>query len=208
MSAPRRRRDAPIDWAEVRARVARAMAATEEALRPSPEQARRIMDERARALARVPPAARPGAERIELVTFALANERYAVEMRCVREVARLVDVTPVPGTPDFIVGVTNLRGTVLAVIDLGRLFDLPRKGLTDLARIVVLGTDVAEFGVLADEVLGQLDLAAADILEAPAGAAGGGRAHVRGVTRDALIVLDGEALLKDERLFVEDKKAD
>lgn len=206
MSATKSRRRSPIDWDLARERLARARTATEEVLRPSPERARQIMDARARALARVPGEERPAGVRIDVVKFALASERYAVETRYVREVVRFVDFTPVPGTPDFVVGVTNLRGSVLAVIDLGRFFSVPRKGLTDLSRVVVLGEGRAEFGVLADEALGQAGLAAADILEPPGEVSGIGRAYLRGVTREAQIVLDGAALLRDQRLFVQDER--
>ncbi|MGH7437452.1 MAG: chemotaxis protein CheW, partial [Polyangiaceae bacterium] len=83
---------------------------------PTPAEAKRILDERAQRLAR-PPAEepRPG-ESLVLATFALASERYAIEARFVRQIVRFVDFTPIPGAGDFLVGVTNLRGEVLAVI--------------------------------------------------------------------------------------------
>jgi hypothetical protein len=114
------------DWAEVRARLDRAGAATAEALRLSPERARAVLEERARALARVPPAEYAGAV-LEVVTFDLAGERYALETRHVRAVVRLGEHTPVPGAPDFLVGVLNLRGEVLAVMDLGKVLGLARR---------------------------------------------------------------------------------
>ena len=200
--SPDRRRTS-IDWAAVRERLARAQAATEAALRPSPEQARRILDERARALVRPAADAEPIGERLDAVVFGLAGERYAIATGYVREVARLTDFTPIPGCPDFVVGVTNLRGSVVMVVDIGRFFDMPRKGLTDLSRIVVLGRDQAEFGVLVDEALGQQALALADILEPPGEVAGIGRDYLAGVTGEALIVLDGAALIDDRRLYVE-----
>lgn len=199
------KRGKPVDWVVVRERLARSEAATEEALRPPPERARQIMDERARVLARVPTEARHAGDWIEVITFALASERYALETRYVREVIRLIDFTPVPGTPDFVVGVTNLRGSVLPVVDLRQFFNVPRKGLTDLSRVIVLGTERVEFGVLADEAREQTDLAAADVLDPRGEVSGIGRAYLRGVTREALIVLDGAALLADPRLIVGNK---
>jgi purine-binding chemotaxis protein CheW len=121
----------------------------------------------------------------------------------VREVVRFADFTPVPGTPEFIVGVANLRGTVIAIIDLHRFFNIPRKGVTDLSRVVVLGVDRVEFGILADLADGQTAIAAGDILAPPGKMAGIASTYVRGVTREALIILDGMALLADERLTVD-----
>ncbi|MBC7818113.1 MAG: purine-binding chemotaxis protein CheW [Planctomycetaceae bacterium] len=138
-----------IDWPSVRERLNKATAATESALRVSPERAREIMDARARALARVQQAELDVGEVLEVATFALADERYAIETRFVSEVIRLADCTRVPGTPDFLLGVMNLRGEILSVIDLRKFLDLPARELSDQSRVVVLGGERPEFGVLA-----------------------------------------------------------
>ena len=140
---------------------------------------------------------------VGVVLFGLGRERYAIETRFVREVVRFADFTPVPGTPEFVVGVANLRGTVIAIVDLHRFFNIPRKGVTDLSRVIVLGIERVEFGVLADLADGQTDIAADDILPPPGKMAGIASSYVRGVTREALIILDGMALLADERLTVD-----
>jgi purine-binding chemotaxis protein CheW len=192
-----------IDWAQVRSRLAAALRSIEEASRPSPEQARAVLDERARALARRPLEDARAGRTIEAVTFSLANERYAIEAAVVREVVRLVHLTPVPGAGAFLAGVTNLRGEMLAVIDLRRFFDLPEKGLTDLSRVIVLGADRSEFGVLADQAHDIVRLGVEELLERPASGPEIAREYVRGVTEDALVVLDGAALLRDSRLYVD-----
>jgi len=195
-------RSGPIDWQAVRARMGRAEAALAEALDPSPERATAIMDARARALARVPAPPRRADTSLEVVLFALGRERYAIEARFVREVARLVDFTPVPGTPDFIVGVTNLRGDVLALVDLRRFFGVAPQDLTDQSRAIVLGRDRVEFAILADAAHGLTDLASDDLVP-PAGEVSAlGRSFLRGVTAEALLVLDGAALLAERRLTV------
>jgi purine-binding chemotaxis protein CheW len=202
MRSPRRRAG-PIDWRQVRERLARAARATEESHGLSPEKARAVMEERARALARVPAAPARAGEGIEVVVFALAEERFAVETRHVREVVPFTDYTPLPGAPDFLVGVTNLRGYLLAVIDLRKFFNLPPRGLTDLSRAVVLGGDHAAFGVLADAAYEVTTLRTDEILEAPGSVAGVAREYLKGVTAQALVVLDGAVLLQDARLFID-----
>ena len=198
-----------IDWDDVRRRLARAAEATEAAERLSPERARAVLDERARALARVPPAPPRAAEVLEIATFALANERYAVETRFVREVVRLAEFTPLPGAPPFLIGVMNLRGEILALIDLRTLFGLPAREASASpaegggSRVLVLGNERAEFGVLADAAHEVAALRVDEIHEAPDVTSGAGRDFLRGVTADALIVLDGAALLQDGRLFVD-----
>jgi len=187
-----------IDWDAIRAELARASTETAR----TPERARAIMDARARKLAQrpAPPAT---AEQLALAVFQLASERYAIELRWIREVVRLTDYTPVPGTPDSIVGLTNLRGEIVAVVDLRRLFQLATPGLSDLSRLVVLGEIRGELGVLVDSAHGTTTISAADVLAAPPGVAGIAGACVRGVTRDAMIVLDGQALLADQRLVID-----
>jgi purine-binding chemotaxis protein CheW len=192
---------AGTDPAARRERLARARAATAAAQRPPDDRIRALMDARARALARPPAPAEP-ADTLAVVTFALADERYALETRYVREIVRLRDFTPVPGAPPFVRGVANLRGEVLCLVDLRRLVDLPSTDLNGRSRMVVLGTGRADFGVLVDETFEIARLRPDDILPPSGAVAGAGREYVAGVTREALIVLDGAALLRDPRLYV------
>lgn len=193
-----RRSPRPIDWQEVHARLERATAAAA----PSPEHNRALLERRARELARAPE--RPScAEMLELICFSLAGERYALETRHLREVVRLTEVTPVPGTPDHLTGVVNLRGEVLALFDLRRLFGLADEPLNARARVLVLGDAHAEFGIVAAEVHELMPLSRAALLEPPASLADVGREFLRGVTSEALAVLDGTLLLRDPRFHIE-----
>ena len=124
MLATSKKREA-IDWQAVRERMTRAAVAFDQACQITPERARRILEERARAVARVPAAAPAVGALVEIIRFALGEERYAVETNCVREILRFKAATPLPGTPDFLVGVTNLRGQILAVFDLRRFLGIP-----------------------------------------------------------------------------------
>ncbi len=191
---------AKIDWPQVHQRLL-ACAAGETSV-PTPVQAQAILEERARALARA--AAPPATEEVlELVTFHLAQERYAVETRHVRTVARFTEGVPVPGTPDFLCGVMNLRGTILTVFDLRKLFGIVTAEQSNRTRVLVLGGDRDEFGILADAVEEVVMLPISQVLEPPGSVAGIGREYLRGVTRDALIVLDGGVLLRDGRLTID-----
>jgi purine-binding chemotaxis protein CheW len=203
MKDSRRTRTNRINWQDVRERLARIGTAIAGEVRLSPERARAVMEERARALARVPPRAPNAAEVIEVVTFSLANERYAVATCHVREVLRCGDVTPVPGAPDFLAGLLNLRGEVLAVFDLRTFFGIAAGGAAGLSRVLVLGGERAEFGVLADAVHEVLPLRTGEVHEPPGSLAGPGREYLRGVTAGALLVLDGAVLLRDGRLFID-----
>jgi purine-binding chemotaxis protein CheW len=168
----------------------------------SADREREILEERARILARPPPAEVRAADRFELLIFSLSGETYALETRTVREVARFADFTAVPGASPFLLGVTNLRGEILPVFDLRRLAGITPKGLTDISRLLVLGEDREELGLLADEVREVKRMRREEILDPPEELAAIGRALLLGVTKEAVIVLDGAALLRDERLFL------
>jgi purine-binding chemotaxis protein CheW len=193
----------PIDWGAVHARLDAIQAEIGARLHPTPEQARAILEGRAEALARVPVQHLNAAEAVVVATFRIGDEAYAIETRHVRRVVPLEDVTPVPGAPDFLVGVINLRGEVLAVIDLGKLFGVSERAGDGSARVIVLGEERDEFGILANAAEEVATLRLVEILEPPGSLEGIGRQFVRGVTGRALIVLDGAALLKDERLIID-----
>lgn len=200
MKPTRRSGRSPVDWAQVRERLAAARSSASGEWTEA--QARAILEERARHLARPALAADERSPLLSLVTFTLGGDCYAVEAGLVREVVRLVSLTPVPGTPPSIAGVINLRGELLPVVDLRKLLGLERPGITDLSRVVVLGRDRAEFGLLADSSHDLRSIPRSGILAPPGGPGPIQSRLLLGVTREALAVLDGAALLSDPRLFI------
>ena len=192
-----RPRQGPIDWAVVRQRVAEAG----ETRAVSREAKDAILAARARVLARPLEEARNNATDLRLATFALSNERYGIEAHLVVEISRLSDYTPLPHAPTQLVGVTNLRGEILPVFDLRALLGLSRRALDDLSRLVVLGRMRPEFGILADSTRELVALGTAEILSPPPSVSEQARRYMRGVTKDALVVLDGAVLLEDRLLY-------
>ena len=152
---------------------------------------------------RVPVQPPPTSLVLDVVTFSLANEDFAIELGYVHKIVPLIELTPVPGTPDFIVGVINLRGEILPIVDLHRLYGMARTGWTDQSWVIVLGGERNEFALLADKVHEVITLRTDQVLDWQGSATGVGRQFVRGVTEGALIVLDGAALLQDDRLFID-----
>src|SRR5205823_188321 len=104
------------------------------------------------------------------------------------------DLTPVPGVPDVLLGVTSFRGEILAVFDLAAVLGLAARGAADRPRLIVLGGGRAELGVPVDHASEVTRLRIDEVLEPPGPARSADRRLLRGVTRDALAVLDGEAL--------------
>jgi purine-binding chemotaxis protein CheW len=200
---PYRQQGSEIDWQTIGKRLRESSAAAQEALQPSPERARRILDERAGELAR--PSADPHLARktTDVITFALDGEQYCIETRCVREVRRFGEVTRLPGVPDFLVGVTNLRGEILPLIDIRRFLELPSKGPAVASHVIICGDARAEFGIIADAMHDVSPVAIDELAPNPIGQSERSRDCVLGITRNATVVLNGFALLTDRRLFVE-----
>lgn len=198
---------ARIDWPEIRQRLETASASIEHAALPNPEETRRILKARAQALGRKSEAAEAIGERIEVVEFVLAQERYAVESEHVRDVYPLEHLTPVPCTPAFVLGIVNLRGEILSVIDIKKFFDLPDKGLTDLNKVIVLDSGSMHFGILADAIIGVHAIPMAEIQASLPTLTGIREEYLKGVTSDRTVILDAEKLLADERIVVQEQVA-
>lgn len=195
---------AAIDWTAVRQRLDAARAAAERAWAPDAQATARILKARARALAQEPVQAQD-ADALEIVEFMLAHERYGVETAFVREIHPLTDLTPVPCTPAFVLGIVYLRGEIVSVLDVRKFFELPEKGLTDLNRIVLLQSETMCFGVLADAILGVRRIALAAIQPSLPTLTGIREQYLKGVTSERTIVLDAQRLLADETIVVREQ---
>jgi len=199
-----KKRSAAIDWRALHQRLDVARAATEHAWIPNADETKRILKARAQALAREPGEAQ-AADALEIVEFMLADEKYGVETCWVREVHPLTNLTPLPCTPAFVLGVVNLRGEIVSVIDVKKFFELPEKGLTDLNKVVVLQAEAMRFGVLADAVLGVRRIPVAELQPSLPTLTGIREQYLKGVSAERTIVLDAEKLLGDERIVVQEQ---
>lgn len=110
-------------------------------------------------------------ERTQFLTFVLADEEYALSIHRTREIIEYPAITAVPGTPRFIRGVLNLRGSVVPVVDLGAKFGLPAASVTKRTCVVIvevrLGADDVVMGVIADAVSQVVELSETDIEPPP-----------------------------------------
>jgi purine-binding chemotaxis protein CheW len=140
-------------------------------------------------------------DRIEVMTFLLASERYALETRYIREVWPLTSYIPVPHTPPFVTGVTNVHGAICSIVDLKQFFSLPSNSLTNLNKLVILECGEMCFGILADDVLGTESISKRELSSTDEWQ-GIDSTYLTGITCDRLIVLDAERILTDKRLIV------
>ena len=205
LASRKKNRSEPIDWDKVKLRLEAVHIAIERASAPDPETTRHILKLRAQALGREPEPSETAGEHIEVVEFVLAQERYAVESRHVRDVYPLEQLTPLPCTPAFVLGIVNLRGEILSVIDIKKFFDLPEKGLTDLNKVIVLESGGMRFGILADAIAGVRRIPTADIQASLPTLTGIRAEYLKGITPNRTVVLDAERLLTDENIVVQER---
>lgn len=194
-----------IDWEKVHARLEQTRQAIEAGRQPSPEEVRRILRDRAQALAKPSEETATPTEVLDLLVFSLARERYGIEAAHVLEVVPFRELTPVPCTPPFVLGVVNHRGRILPVLDFRRLFELPGQEAPEGSRVVAVEAGGVTFGIFADAVAGTVRVGVPEIASPPASLAGSRQAFVRGVTTEMVAVLDLEALAQDPQITVNEE---
>ncbi|MDC0712711.1 chemotaxis protein CheW [Stigmatella sp. ncwal1] len=192
------RKTGGLDWAEARARLERMMEHAAQAGDLSPEKAREVLDARALELARPPLSERAAGDLLEVARFRLGGQMYALATRYLHEVLRAPELTPLPGAPALLRGLTLLRGEVLPVVELTPLFGRAASGTS--GTVLVMGLGRAELGLCAEAVEEVTQVPRDDLLPVPTALAEVGD-WVSSIHRDGTIFLEGEALLGDSRLI-------
>lgn len=145
----------------------------------------------------------PEAELIQLVVFSLDDESFGADINQVREIVRVGIVTPIPDSPNFIRGVTNIRGEIIIVIDLKERFFLPVKKPVESKHIVITGQEGNLYGLLVDEVTEVLRIPRRDIKTTPHLITKIDRTYVSGVLtleNRLIMLLDLRQVLSEEEL--------
>lgn len=138
---------------------------------------------------------------MQWVTFRLGDEKYGINVMQVQEVLRITEIAPVPGAPSYVLGIINLRGNVVTVIDTRSQFGLMSKEADDATRIVIIESEEHVIGIQVDSVAEVVDLRASEIETAPNVGNDESSKFIQGVTsRDnqLLILVDLNRFLSDE----------
>jgi len=168
-------------------------------------EARQILRARAQALAREQKPTQEPQDTIEVIEFVLAHERYGVESSFIREVYPLKELTPLPCVPRHVLGIVNVRGQILSVVDIKKFFDLPEKGLTDLNKLVILRSGSMELGILADAISGARRVSMGELQPSLPTLSGIREEYLKGVSADRVVILDAEKLLADKKIVVHEE---
>lgn len=193
----------PIHWQALKKKLQERQKSSElDALRP--EEVQRILKIRAEQLKQTfhPFAAITNA--IEVIEFTLANETYALEVQYIHEIFAFKEITRLPGTPDFVRGIINVRGQIFSVVDLMKLFKLAESPITKLSKVVILRSPSMEFSILVDRLISTYQIPVEQLKKSVVTLKGRREKYLKGVTSDYVLVLDAEKLLSDPELIVYD----
>lgn len=125
------------------------------------------------------------------ISFYLGEECYAVELKRVREILRISHILPVPGTPEHVLGITNIRGSVVTVINGRNRTGLPDREQDDLSRMIILELDEEVIGMVVDKVYDVITIPASQINPNPKVNAHQGEKYIKGVyqANDKLVII-------------------
>ncbi|AGH82032.1 purine-binding chemotaxis protein CheW [Psychromonas sp. CNPT3] len=140
-------------------------------------------------------------EIFQRVTFQLENETYGINVMQVQEILRYTEIAAVPGAPDYVLGIINLRGNVVTVIDTRARFGLMPVDTTDNTRIVIIEAEKQVIGILVDSVAEVVYLKKSDMEVAPHVGTAESSQFIQGVTNreDGLLILvDLNKLLSED----------
>ena len=183
-----------IDWQQVHRRLEQSKAALERSISTDPERMRQILDRRAQRLAiREQQAATAS---LTLLVFELGSQRYGLPMRDVIRVAIAAHISPVPGGPTELVGVTNIDGEIRSVISLRLLLGLSPADAVGRSHLLRMrGRERGSEVVLqVDDVTDLVDVDPEQLLDFPPRSAA--ESLARGLTPSGVILLNKEALLE------------
>ncbi|PSV03625.1 chemotaxis protein CheW [Photobacterium leiognathi subsp. mandapamensis] len=138
---------------------------------------------------------------LQWVTFQLEDETYGINVMQVREVLRYSEIAPVPGAPDYVLGIINLRGNVVTVIDTRSRFGLMPGEISDNTRIVIIEAEKQVIGILVDSVAEVVYLRSSEVDSTPSVGTEESAKFIQGVSNregQLLILVDLNKLLSDE----------
>jgi len=138
---------------------------------------------------------------LQWVTFRLDNESYGINVMQVQEVLRYSEIAPVPGAPSYVLGIINLRGNVVTVIDTRLRFGLSQTETSDQTRIVIIETENQVVGIMVDAVAEVVYLRQSEVETTPNVGNEETAKFIQGVCHkndELLILVDLEKMMSDE----------
>ena len=142
---------------------------------------------------------------IQVLEFLVGSENYAVESMYIGGVYPFKKLTPLPWTPPFVLGIINVRGQIVSVISIEKLFNMPEEGLTSPNNVIIMHSDDMELGILADSILGVCSILLKEIQSPPPILKATRVQYLKGITKKQLLIIDAAKLLSDKNIVVHEE---
>ena len=165
----------------------------------------KILKERAQKLSDIRETESLNEAGIEVLKFELANEIFAIEIKYIKEVLPIKEITELPLKEGFVLGVINLRWQIISVLDIRKLYGIPERGISNLNRVIVLKNDRIEFGILADNIIDVTKILSCSIQESFTGVDEVRKEYLLGVTPDRVVIIDAIKILNDRKIIINNK---
>lgn len=196
-----------INWTDVYSKIKE----NEKQLMSDPDKEiqlkRKILKNRAKQISKEHEMAADNQEKIQVLAFVIGSETYAVEIEYVTKVYMLKDLTPLPGVPDYIAGIINVRGSIVPVIDFKKLCNIESTGKI-VEKVIVLSADDSCFALMADEVMGLNDLRVNDIQHDLLTLTGSKAEYLKGITNHQWGVLDPIKISTHKSIMINHERID
>lgn len=135
------------------------------------------------------------------------NEKYAVEILYLTEVHSVKNVTKLPCTPAFIIGIINFRGKIISVVDIRNFLGFTTRAVDvdDIKKVIVVKVNELEVGIIADSILACSLISPCEMQKNVLAAMNFKSKYFKGITREGSIILDIRNIMVDEKIIVDEE---
>jgi purine-binding chemotaxis protein CheW len=168
------------------------------------EHKEKILRERSKRIGLLIEEEKSQQEGFDCVQFCLANQQYIVDLSFVGEVQVLKNITALPCVPAFILGITNLRGKIITVLDIRSLLDLPNIQTEVLQKLLIIQRNDIHFGIAVEEVSNVKNISHHSLQSELPTSLGNGQKFIQAITKEGLILLDIAKICEDESIVIND----
>ena len=164
-----------------------------------------VLRERAEVLSMIPDPVSERGVAMNCIGFLLSDELYLIETVFLLEVIYLNEITPLPCCPPYILGIINVRGRIISIINLKNFLNLPDKGITNFNRVIVVEHNGIEVGLLVDDVVESTTVFKDQLIPLISTLTAKQKEYLLGVTIDHAIVFNLEKFLSDEKIIINEE---
>ena len=194
-----------VDWSEVYQKLKENEGSFLRNADPDGDERKIILKKRADSIAKEVNGKIEDREKLEVLAFKIESESYAIEVSYINKVYMLKDLTSLPGISPYIIGIINVRGQIVPVIDFRKIFELPDKKNGGNKKVIVVLASEATFGLLADEVLGLESILVNEIQRDLPTLNGVRVEYLQGVTHNQLVILDPVKIATHKSIVMNDE---